>query len=177
MEKKYSIAIALNNIGSIYEYLGNNKKALEYLREAINIRQSLGDKNGMAGSLAVLADIYNNLKMKDSAIINAKKGIEIAKEIGSITAMREGYSVLSFIYESNGMYKEALEEYKNYKMMNDTIFNSESRQAFAEMQKKYKSEEQKQQIELLKKESEIQVLYTTILIAGIDRKSTRLNSS
>src|SRR5690554_580050 len=167
MEKKYSIAIALNNIGSIYEYLGNNKKALEYLREAINIRQSLGDKNGMAGSLAVLADIYNNLKMKDSAIINAKKGIEIAKEIGSITAMREGYSVLSFIYESNGMYKEALEEYKNYKMMNDTIFNSESRQAFAEMQEKYKSEEQKQQIELLKKESEIQVLYTTILIAGI----------
>src|SRR5690606_35792444 len=96
-----------------------------------------------------------------------KEGLELAREVGSLTSVREAHSVLSSIYESNGLYKEAIEEYKKYTAVKDSLFNEESQEIFAEMQEKYKSEEQKQQIELLQKENEIQVLYRTILIAGI----------
>jgi sigma-B regulation protein RsbU (phosphoserine phosphatase) len=47
------------------------------------------------------------------------------------------------------------------------MFNTESQETIAEMQEKYKSDEQKQQIEILQKEKEIQNLYRTILIAGL----------
>jgi tetratricopeptide (TPR) repeat protein len=164
---KYSLSIALNNIGSIHEYLGNFNEAIKYLKRAIVIREELRDKNGNASSLIVLAAVYNKMGKYQEAVDNAKKGLTLAEEVGAWTSIREAHSVLSDIYENNGNYKEALDEYKKYKAAHDTLFNSESQANIAEIQEKYKSEEQKKQIELLQKESEIQNLYRTILIAGL----------
>jgi serine phosphatase RsbU (regulator of sigma subunit)/tetratricopeptide (TPR) repeat protein len=164
---KYSLSIGLNNLGSVHEYLGNYSQAIDYLQQAIRIRESLGDKDGMAGSSIVLSTVFNKMGRSESAIKTARHGLDLAKETGNIRTLREGHAVLAEIYESNGFFKEALAEFKNYKMAHDSLFNIESQEAIAEMQEKYKSEEQKQQIELLQKESEIQTLYRTLLIAGI----------
>ena len=164
---KYSISIGLNNIGSVQEYLGNYKEAANYLQRAIDIRKTLGDKNGMASSMTVLALVYNKMGNVQAAIKTAKESLILAKEAGSLASIREAHNVLSDIYESNGFYKEALAEYKNYKSVHDSMFNTESQETIAEMQEKYKSDEQKQQIEILQKKNEIQNLYRTILIAGL----------
>jgi serine phosphatase RsbU (regulator of sigma subunit)/tetratricopeptide (TPR) repeat protein len=164
---KFSIAIALHNIGSINIYLGNLNEAISNLQKAISFRESLGDKNGTASSLVVLAEAYNKTGKVNDAISTGKKGRALALESGSLSTIREAHNVLAEIYETNGYYKEALTEYKNYKAAHDSMFNIESQQAIADMQEKYKSEEQKQQIELLQKENEIQNLYNSILIAGL----------
>ncbi len=163
---KYSISIPVNNIGSIYEKLGVLNEAANYLQRAIELRESIGDKNGTAGSMIRLAAVYNKQGKSDLAIRTAKKGLEIVKGTGALSSIREAHSVLSEIYEYNGFYKEALDEYKNYKAVHDSMFNSESQQVIAELQEKYKSEEQNQQIEILKKQSEIDNLYRTLLMGG-----------
>lgn len=163
---KYSISIPVNNIGSIYEKLGVLNEAANYLQRAIELRESIGDKNGAASSMIRLAAVYNKQGKSDLAIRTAKKGLEIVKGTGALSSLREAHSVLSEIYENNGLYKEALDEYKNYKAVHDSMFNSESQQVIAELQEKYKSEEQKQQIEILEKQSEIDNLYRTLLMGG-----------
>lgn len=164
---KFSIAIPLNNIGSIYEKLGLLNDAVKYLQQAIELRESVGDKNGAASSMIVLASVYNKQGKSELAIRTAKKGLEIVKQTGGLSSIREAHSVLSEIYENNGYYKEALIEYKNFKAVHDSMFNSESQQVIAELQEKYKSDEQKQQIEILRKQSEIDNLYRTLLMGGL----------
>lgn len=163
---KFSIAIPLNNIGSIYEKLGIYDQAVIYLQRAIELRESVGDKNGTASSMISLAIVYNKQGKSDLSIRTAKKGLEIVKQTGGLSSIREAHSVLSEIYEDNGFFKEALIEYKNYRAVHDSMFNSESQQAIAELQEKYKSDEQKQQIEILEKQSEIDSLYRTLLMGG-----------
>ncbi len=164
---KYSIAIALNNIGSVYEAMGNYFESLKNLQRAIEIRKSLGDKDGTASSLLVLAELYNKLGKTELAIASAKDGIKLAEEAGSWSTIRYGHNVLATIYEDSGQFNFALEEYKKFKAAEDSIFNTESQRVIAELEAKYKSEEQKQKIELLERESEIQALYRTILISGL----------
>lgn len=163
---KFSIAIPLNNIGSIYEKIGLLDDAGNYLQRAIELRESVGDKNGTAGSMILLASVYNKQGKPDLAIRTAKQGLDIVKQTGGLSSIREAHSVLAEIYEDNGYYKEALIEYKNYKAVHDSMFNSESQQVIAELQEKYKSDEQKQQIEILEKQSEIDTLYRTLLMGG-----------
>jgi serine phosphatase RsbU (regulator of sigma subunit)/tetratricopeptide (TPR) repeat protein len=163
---KFSIAIPLNNIGSIYEKLGVYDQAVTFLQRAIELRESVGDKNGTASSMISLAIVYNKQGKSDLAIRTAKKGLEIVKQTGGLSSIREAHSVLSEIYEDNGLFKEALIEFKNYKAVHDSMFNSESQEVIAELQEKYKSEEQNQQIEILKKQSEIDNLYRTLLMGG-----------
>jgi len=65
------------------------------------------------------------------------------------------------------MFKESLAEYKEYKSIHDSIFNSENQKALAELQEKYNSKNKKKEIELLKKENEINYLYRILLIGGL----------
>ena len=164
---KYSIAIALNNIGSIYLSLKNYSESLKYLTRSIEIRRSLGDKGGLASSLLVLADLYNHMGNVDRAISTGREGLKLAEETGSWSTIREARNVLAYIYEQNGFYKEALAQFKEYKAVHDSIFNSQKQETIAELEAKYKTEEQKQQIELLQRKSEIQNLYRTVLISGL----------
>jgi serine phosphatase RsbU (regulator of sigma subunit) len=164
---KSSLSIAYNNIGSIHEYLGNYNEAIFNLKRSINIRTELEDKYGLVSSMIILATVYNKKGERESALNIAKKSLEIAKEIESWPAMREAHILLTDIYEKSGLYKEALAEFKNYKTANDSILNSETHEVVAEMQEKYKTGEQKQQIEILQQEKEIDNLYRTILIAGL----------
>ncbi len=164
---KNSVSIAVHNIGSVYETLGNYEEAIKYIQQAIDLREELGDISGVGGSWILLASVYNKQGKTDMSIGTAKKGLELAKQSGAWSSIRHAHLVLSEIYESNGLFKEALIEYKNYKSVHDSIFNSESQQSLAELQEKYNSDDQKKQIELLKKENEINNLYRTLLIGGL----------
>lgn len=165
--RESSESIALNNLGSVHSYLGNYALSVDYLEKAIKIREYLQDNDGKAGAMIVLGDVYNKMGQTETAIATVKKAISLAEKVGNLRTLREGHGVLSDIYDSNGLYKEALAEFKKYEAFDDSLFNIESQENFAELQEKYKSEEQKQQIELLQKENEIQSLYRTVLISGI----------
>lgn len=163
----YSLSIAYHNIASTNLSLKNYTEALKYIQQAIDVRTNLGDKNGTAGSLIVLAEIYEKIGKIDSAVFVGKKGIKLAEETGNLSTLRSAYATLSEIYENSNYFREALNEYKNFKAVHDSIFNMESQSVIAEVETKYKSEEKEKQITILQKENEIQDLYRLILISGL----------
>lgn len=167
IDNESSISIALNNIASIHEKLGNYTEGLIYITRAIESREKVGDKNGLASSLIVRAEILSKLGKSDSAIYDGKRGLELAVESKSWSTIREGHSVLAGIYENMGLHKEALAQYKLYKAAHDTMFNDQSQETIAEIETKYKTEDQKRQIELLQREKELQTLYNSALFAGL----------
>ncbi len=166
-DNESSTSIALNNIASIYEQLGNYQEGLKYITKAIESREKVGDKNGLASSLLVRAEIYNKSGKFDLAIDDGKRGLELSLQSGSWSTIREAHGILASIYENSGLFKEALDEYKLYKAAHDSMFNTESQETIAEIETKYKSEDQKRQIELLQREKELQTLYNSALFAGL----------
>ena len=63
-------ATCYNNIGLIYDDIGDYNKALEYIKESLNIRKKLlGEKHwATAASYNNIGSIYNN--MGDYSILN-----------------------------------------------------------------------------------------------------------
>src|SRR5262249_36158960 len=75
-------AITLNNIGVVYDSLGESQKALEKFNEALPIRRAVGDRNGEATTLLGIARV----EQKRGNLTQARQTIEQA--IGLIESLR-----------------------------------------------------------------------------------------
>ncbi|WP_179008595.1 tetratricopeptide repeat-containing sensor histidine kinase [Winogradskyella forsetii] len=74
-----SSAIALNNIGLIYQEMNLSKKALNYHKKALAIREKYNMENEQIASLNNIGINLKDLGRIDEAISTYKKGIALAK--------------------------------------------------------------------------------------------------
>jgi tetratricopeptide (TPR) repeat protein len=162
MGNKNKIGIALMNIGEVYDQLGHYHMALKNLRESLNIFRTIGEKWGTAYSLSKIGEIYSKLHQHDHALSHLNKGLKIAKEIKTNDIIRDSYKRFSEMYSAAGNYKKALDYYKRFSGVKDTIFNEKSSKQIAEMQTRYDTLKKEKEIEVLKKNTEILEKYNKI---------------
>jgi serine phosphatase RsbU (regulator of sigma subunit)/tetratricopeptide (TPR) repeat protein len=146
IDDKPGIANSLNNIGAIYHDQGDIPKALEYFHKSLKIQEEMGNKQGIAYSLNYIG-VIELQKGSNSGIAVAKqyflKSLEIAQEIGYPKRISEASSYLSQVYEKQGKGMKALEMYKLFVQMKDSINNEETQKASIRQQTKYEYEKQK----------------------------------
>jgi len=140
---KDGIATALNNIGSIYKTQGEIKEALGYFNRSLKINEEIGDKEGIALSLNNIGDIYKNKGQIKEALAYGLRSLSISQEIGSPARIKSTSILLSQVYEKQGKGMKALEMYKLYIIMKDSINNEETQKAATQQQAKYAYEKQK----------------------------------
>jgi serine phosphatase RsbU (regulator of sigma subunit)/tetratricopeptide (TPR) repeat protein len=149
---------SLGNIGSIYYELGNYTLALEYQQKAFEIRKELNNKKGMAMSYIDMGNIFEKQGRLGDAIESELKAITLAKEVGYKSALKGAYLSLSAMYEKLDSTKNALEYYKQFTAIKDSIFNKENSSKLIEMQTRFDTERKEKEIALLTKGKEIQAL-------------------
>lgn len=149
---------ALNflNIGDTYERLGQPFKAIHFYEEALNRYQQKGDKNWIQNTEKLLGGVYYKLKNYDEAIVHINKSIVLAKEQRLVSNLRDDYKLLSDIYDSKNDYKKSLECHTLYTQYKDSILNENSAINVARLQTEFEFQRQSQEIEILKKNTEIQ---------------------
>jgi tetratricopeptide (TPR) repeat protein len=152
---KKSISSNLGNIGAIYYKQGNYTLALEYQQKAFEIRKELNNKKGIAMSYIDIGNIYEKQGKYEEAVQSQLNAIKIAREVGYKVALEGAYLSLSSAYEKLNNTKEALEYYKLYKEIKDSIFNKENSSKLIEMQTKFDTERKEKEISLLTKSREI----------------------
>jgi serine phosphatase RsbU (regulator of sigma subunit) len=145
----------LGNIGAIYYQQGNYPLALEYQQKAFAIRKELNNKKGIAMSYIDIGNIYEKQGKYQEAIQSQHAAIRTAREVGYKVALEGGYLGLSSAYEKLDSTKQALEYYKLYKEIKDSIFNKENSARLIEMQTRFDSERKEKEIALLTKSREI----------------------
>ncbi|MDX1637331.1 MAG: tetratricopeptide repeat protein [Balneolaceae bacterium] len=166
MGTPYNISIALYNIGNIRMYLGDYREALSLMNQSLELRLEMGDLSGSASTYGSIAKLYDNIGQPDSALAAARSSLEQAQKTGSWSSIRNAHEIMAELYESGNNHKEALAHYKAFKAAHDTLFNLESRSTIAEMQERFRTREQQQQIELLQRNQEVQNLWLGIFIGG-----------
>ncbi|WP_336514576.1 tetratricopeptide repeat protein [Pollutibacter soli] len=155
---KNGIARTLGNLGAVYASKKEFPKALDYYRESLAMNEDIGNKMGVGRVLGNIGGTY--LKMANDSIIMSNprisgdlprkksillqqandytsRGIIILKEIGDLNNLFRSYERLSEIQEQENNYKGALESYRNFTLIKDSVYSMEKDKKLTETAMRY----------------------------------------
>jgi len=95
-------ATLLNNLGRVYDDLGDKAKALEHYNQALPLSRQVGDKSGEATTLNNLGLVYDALGDKQQALDFYQQALPLRRQVGD----RSGESItrynMAMVYRTLG---------------------------------------------------------------------------
>ena len=105
---------------------GSREEASKYYNRALHEVRGTNDELGIAVINNGFGEFLYQGRNIAVALEYFKKGLKYAQKAGSVLEARNAYKGLATIYEELGDYKNALECFKLYKHMADSILNTEN---------------------------------------------------
>jgi len=121
------IAESKSEIASVYSSIGKYNMAFTYFNEAEKTFEKFDNKQGLADLYIEYAKTHEKLNNDSLSVLYFEKGIKLATTINDRKLMLDGYKEASENYENLGQYEKALQYYKNYKQLSDSLFNETSK--------------------------------------------------
>ncbi|MBS1597616.1 MAG: tetratricopeptide repeat protein [Bacteroidetes bacterium] len=150
---KMGIANSLSNMGTVYNKLRDYKNASTHLNQAIDIYKKLGNESGLASAYNQLGNTYRNATFLagapnksdryQKAISYFDQSLQSAIKTGTLDTQGESWQQLSETYKDKKDFERALNAYKNYIIIRDSIFNDQRKQDITrlEIQHEYNKKE------------------------------------
>lgn len=135
------IASSYSSISSNYAVLHIPDSAYHYAKMAISIDKQINDNDDLAHIYKVTADVFyeayekNNINFISTYCNNNKRlclqtaaayadsSLQIAKTLGNLDRLAKSYESHSDIQMALGNCASALKSYKQYKLLNDSVYN------------------------------------------------------
>ena len=169
IDDRPGMAASMNNMGVLYMDISKHTEAIKYFFDALQIFGKMGQEYEMANISNNIGKLYTDIKEYDKALSYLQSGLEMAEKIGAKELIRENYSFLSDLHIGRGDYQKGLEYYKKSEEVRNSIFTAESQAKISDIQTQYETEKKQKEIELLKKDNEINRL-------ELDRQKLMQNS-
>jgi tetratricopeptide (TPR) repeat protein len=109
LDKPESKARILQALGIAYRSLGKADEALGQFEQSLAIKKQIGDKRGIASSLAEIAYIHDLQGRPDQAVASYKEALDIRRALGDKRGVGITLANLGASYLDRGRYPEALE--------------------------------------------------------------------
>jgi PAS domain S-box-containing protein len=164
INEKQMIAITLANIGDVYDFNGDKKKAQEYYENSLKAGEDLKSNTLIITSLINIGRMNLANNKPDSAMIQYKKALLLSKDYGFKNFIKDIDKYLSELYEAEKNHLKALEYFKKYDALKDTLLSEESTNKITELQVKYETEAKQKENELLQEENKYQKGLSNFLI-------------
>lgn len=143
------LAESYANIGACLIEQEQYTEALKYLFIADTLYKVINEQENMLIVYFNIGHVYLEMKRPKDALQWLQKGLNLAKEIGDADNpnLADFYKDLAQTNEMTGNYKAAYENYRLYKICNDSLFNEENtmKATQAEMQYEFDKKEEKEQ--------------------------------
>lgn len=153
---KNRIATGITNIGLTYKIKGDYDKALNYLKKGLRLREAAKDTKGLAYSYVGIGQIYIDKKNPVKALEYLNMALQYSLKTKAKERIKESYESLALAHSMANNYKEAYQYNILLMQLKDSLINEEGIKQAAEMTAKYENDKKEQQIELLKKDKELQ---------------------
>ena len=101
-----------SQLGLIYSRLCDFQKSLEYLNKGLNIREEIGDENGVASSLNRIAMVLRQTNKYEESLEYYFRSLDIRKRNKQFSAIPWTLLGIANTYEDIEMYPESLEYYE-----------------------------------------------------------------
>jgi signal transduction histidine kinase len=170
------VEIALNNsvdisyagdlytlIAHVHQMKGKLDSALVYNSKALANREEVGRKIYISSSLINIGYTYYNIQDYQSALKYVDSGLAIAYELDFIEYKKSGNFKKYLVFQAMGDYEKALQYYRNYAEIKDSIVRKETDQNFLGMQLAFETTQKDQENEILKTKNKLQKTYFYII--------------
>jgi len=127
----------------------NFEIAEDYYLKSMKLKEEVQDPKGKAITLNDLGSLYLSWEKYDEALKVLAEGEQIASEIGVKTVQLESYDLTIQVLIKKGEYEKAVNYYKSYTSLNKQLFNEQKNRTFKELELKYGTEKQNQEISLM----------------------------
>ncbi len=144
-------ASILNNMGAQFYYFDQPDSSRYYYREALTIYQKLNMRIKSAEIYSNLGNLECYLKNGRQAVIYYDSCLAIAQEINAQATVAIAYEGLSKAYEIDGDYEAALDWFRKYHFLNDSLVGERVKTNINDLQLKYDASKKDLHIEQLEK--------------------------
>lgn len=144
---------------------GSHERAVIYINEALKLLDSL-DTYERAQIQARAATMYREMGDYARSEKYYRLSMGIFQSIGARDELVGFYKALSEIFEKTNRYDSALAYYKKHMALQDSIVNEDVLSHQRDLEAKYESEKQKQQIELLASKSETRQWFLIAIVVA-----------
>ncbi|MCE2699424.1 MAG: CHAT domain-containing protein [Anabaena sp. 49633_E8] len=104
-------ATTLNNIGFVYDALGEKQKALDFYNQALPIRRAVNDRRGEATTLNNIGFVYDDLGEKQKALDYYNQALPILKAVNDRRGEATTLNNIGRVYNALGEKQKALDYY------------------------------------------------------------------
>ncbi len=109
---KQAEGTACNDIGAVYNYLGQYPKALEYYQRSLIISRVIGNMAGEGITLNNIGSVYDSLGQYPKALEYYQQSLIMRRAIDNIAGEGTTLNNIGSVYDSLGQYPKALEYYQ-----------------------------------------------------------------
>jgi two-component system, sensor histidine kinase and response regulator len=152
------LASTYGEIGQMFMQAGRRIMALRYYQDALAISRQLGDRSGTAATLLRMARIYLVAGQLETAEKLAQEGLALAQRLSARNSMLQAYQIQAEIDSLRGNYRSALTWYSRLATLKDSVYHESRSQQLAELELRYRTEQNQQQAELRQKEKALSEL-------------------
>lgn len=138
-------------LGNVYEKLGhisikkgNLKRGNDQLSQALKynhvffeMASEANDKNYIGEAANNLGRVYSGVKRFKEARTYLERALRASSKVNLQSIMKDSYGLLAKLDSSEGNFKQALEHYKSYVQLRDSIINAESSKKIVATQMQY----------------------------------------
>jgi serine phosphatase RsbU (regulator of sigma subunit)/tetratricopeptide (TPR) repeat protein len=157
-----SLAWAYHNLGKLYLIEGNFSESESSFLKSLNLAESIKYEVLITETFLQLAELNKEEGFNERAKDWAEKALHLAQKTGAKEERKNAFFLLSSVKEKEGLFYEALNDYKNYHALFSEIHNESNIQRLKDLEFQY-------QLENIKKEAEIERLKTVDLKAAYDK--------
>ena len=133
-----------NNIGICLMETGQHALANEYFLKSLAVRKESGDARGQAQVLNNMGKNQVFLGRFDAARDHFERALAIGREIESRESMVISLESLSSVYDTLRNYEAALEAHREFKILNDSLYNADSRLTIARLEEEFRRDKERE---------------------------------
>lgn len=153
-----------NNTALTYDDLGDEAKALDYYKKALNLALKIDDQL-TAGSVYVnLGALYGKMKDQDASLFYLHRALRIAKNRGSRSLELDAYDELAKLHAGSGNYASAYNWQLRYDTLYKKVFNEDQSEQISRLRAMYEQEISEKEILQLQSESLIQKTLNKVFV-------------
>jgi tetratricopeptide (TPR) repeat protein len=152
------VSFVTNDIAMIYQLQGDSKTALKFYLQTLVYERKSQNVRDLVITLMNIGGAYHSLKMNPEAIQYLNEALTYARKSHLQELAAKSYLNLSMIYAEQQSYETAYRNLAESKELSDELMNLEKLSALTEIQTQYAVEKKEQELNLIKKDHDLQAL-------------------
>lgn len=143
------------NMGVMFKGYGDYNSSQAYYDSSLSIYQRMGNIEGQAQTFVNVGELYLVSREFDKAENVLQKAMKLSADIGSLEGKKYSAASLAKVYEAQGNLKKSLEYQKLFTSYSDSLMSEQSSARISELEAKYNSERNEQEIAMLRTEQNL----------------------